>query len=98
MSSLGEEEEASGVAPEQKTTPKRDTWITIDTKTKSPVEHSSTARLVSLLYTHTYICTLVIATQKQYSDIVSTAVVESSNTTTVLAVSVGRQLLNAATL
>ena len=42
------EEPATSVSPEAKTTPKRDTWITINTKTKSPVEHSSTARSVSL--------------------------------------------------
>lgn len=40
------EEEPSVVAPESKTTPKKDSWITVDTKTKSPVEHSSTARYI----------------------------------------------------
>ena len=43
-------EEANGaVAPEPKTTPKRDTWVTVEAKTKSPQEHSSTARLVTIL-------------------------------------------------
>lgn len=49
MASTGEE--ANVVAPESKTTPKRDSWITIDTKTKSPVEHSSTARYFNMILT-----------------------------------------------